>query len=438
MANHRLAFGNRALSDRCDAQHGMEQMAVGDRVEAELMNRVEAVFLSVLRAQLQDHAGDVEFAAADGVARAALETDILNFFTAFTAVEEGREQRADTAGVDAAAVYVAADEAEGRTYVEAGCAADAAENILIIGIVHDLAAFRRIEDDDVEALLLLRIVFRIRYDIRRARVEGQVRRQVLGRAVAGQDLEDIADIAHLGDEFFNAEDVHVAGRQGAYHTAVAFVAHGDDRARFGDGGVGAGYAHFSGQEFFTHDAAGRFNFLGNIGNFFFLRIGRKQVGYVFLGVVNGGHYHVGRRVAGDGVDEFAQVRFLRVNACGFKARVEVDFFRCHGFRFDDEFDVLFFCYLQRVVEGFLRRMGAEYDGAVGRSVLFEFVEQFVDVVAGVGFYFVHLFPQGFKVVSFVNAFAVAGIRSRKVFQRFLQRRVVHCALDFLFQQIHFS
>ena len=83
-------------------------------------------------------------------------------------------------------------------------------------------------------------------------------------------------------------------------------------------------------------------------------------------------------------------------------------------------------------------MGAEYDGAVSRGVLFEFVEEFVDVVAGVGFYFVNLFPQSFKVVSFIHAFAVAGIRSRKVFQRFLQRRVVHCALDFLFQQIHFS
>ena len=131
----------------------------------------------------------------------------MDIFTAFTAVEEAREQRADTAGINGAAIYVAADEAEGRTYIQAGSAADAAEDIFVIFTGHDLTAFRRIEDDHVEVLVFLRIVFRIRNDFRSARVEGKVCRDVLGCTVTRQYFEDVADIAHLSDEFFNTKDI---------------------------------------------------------------------------------------------------------------------------------------------------------------------------------------------------------------------------------------
>ena len=61
-------------------------MTVCNGVEAEFVNWIESVFLSVFRTQFQDHAGNIEFPTANRITSATLETDILDIFTAFTAV----------------------------------------------------------------------------------------------------------------------------------------------------------------------------------------------------------------------------------------------------------------------------------------------------------------------------------------------------------------
>ena len=49
MTDHRLTFGNHALSNGSDAQHRVEEVTVSNRIETEFMDRIEAIFLSEFR-----------------------------------------------------------------------------------------------------------------------------------------------------------------------------------------------------------------------------------------------------------------------------------------------------------------------------------------------------------------------------------------------------
>ena len=222
-------------------------------------------------------------------------------------------------------------------------------------------------------------------------------------------------------------------RKGCDHTAVAFIRHGNDCPRFSDSDVGTGNPHFSAEEFRTHDASGRLDFFRDDRFFRLFRIRFKEVGNVFFRIMNSRHNHVGRRITSDGVDEFAQVRFLSRNACFFIVLVEVHFFRCHGFRLNAKFDVVVFCQFQSIVHSFFRRMSDEYVSPVGFRILDEFGHDFVQMVTSIGFYFMDFLTKCFKVISFVNSCTVARISCRKVLQRLLQRRIIHGALDFLLQ-----
>ena len=113
MADHRLALRKRPLRHGCDAQHGMEQLAVGNRVQREFLDRVR-MLLHALFAQLHNHFWDLQPTAANLLAAPALKADALDLLGTLAGDQEMGQQRADAAGINVRAVNMPADQRKRR------------------------------------------------------------------------------------------------------------------------------------------------------------------------------------------------------------------------------------------------------------------------------------------------------------------------------------
>ena len=380
MADEVGALGERLLCNRGDPQHGVEQLSVADRIQSEFVNGVGIGFVASLT-ELHDHLGDVEAAAADLFAASALQADVLDLVRTLLGDEEVGQDGSDTAGVDFGAGDVAAQKSEGRTYVKTCAAADAVVDLAEIGIRKDGAASGIIEDDRVEFFLFLGVGFFVRCDLGRARVHADIGCDALARAVTGKCFENIAGVGEALDELLDTEYIEMNIGQGADHTAVAFVGHGEDRTGLCHGDVGAGNAHFGMCELIAHDAAGCLDLLRDDGLVFDFCIFSEVFGDLLLVEVEGRHNHVDRCVAFKSNDELTEVGLLNQNAVVAQDMVHVNFFRRHGFGFNDGLDAFFFYEIADILHCLVGAVGMEDVAAPGCAVLCEFFDHLIDMLS---------------------------------------------------------
>ena len=195
--------------------------------------------------------------------------------------------------------------------------------------------------------------------------------------------------------------------EGGDEAGVAFVGDDDDAAGFGDGDVGAGDAHFSGEKFGTQFVAGELDELRNIGLLTVFDLIAEGVGNFFLGHVDGGHDHVGRALTGELNDPFAEVGFGDFDAGGFEVSVEMDFLGGHGLGLDDGGDAAIHGEFENVLIDGVRIAGAEDFCAASFGVALEHIGEFFETAGGVGLDGGDLSAEGFEVDALVG-FGAAG------------------------------
>ena len=328
MADHRLALRKRPLRHGCDAQHGMEQLAVGNRVQREFLDRVR-MLLHALFAQLHNHFWDLQPTAANLLAAPALKADALDLLGTLAGDQEMGQQCADAAGINVRAINMPADQRKRRGDVQARAAADAVVNLAEFRLREDLTPPGVVQDHRVKVLFPFGIAFLVGRDLARAGIHGDIRGNPLAGAVTGQRLEDVARVRERFDQLFNPEDIQVDGRQRADHAPVALVGHGEDRTTLSNCNICTGNAHIGMDKALAHNLAGGFDLLRDNRLILFLRIAGEQVGDLFLVQMQRGHDHMHRRVALKRDNEFAEVGLLHLHTVRLQRLVEMDFLGSH-------------------------------------------------------------------------------------------------------------
>ena len=243
-------------------------------------------------------------------------------------LQKRRDDRTHGAGINRA-VGVAANALVDRADVEAGPAADAAQDGAQLGIGQDVRA-AVVQDDQMH--FLGAIAFAL---APRAGEKGQVHGQGLAGGGRRQDVQDHSGVGQGLHHFFQGHERNVDRRARAGQPDVAFVFQHRHRAGLGDGDVAAGDAGVGGQKLLSQAVPGDAGHLRDVGAGAAELAGEK-VGDLLLGHVQGRSQDMRGALAGQLDDVLAKVGLHGLNAGGLENLVEPHLLAHHGLALDHE------------------------------------------------------------------------------------------------------
>ncbi len=251
-------------------------------------------------------------------------------------------------------------------------------------------------------------------------------------ALRGRTLRIFAASLIVGDQLFVSQDRHLDPGEGGHHPGVSLVRDQADRPVFGDGEVGARDPHVGFQELFPELLPCRLDHHGDVGWDRFLELLREILGHLETAQVNGGHYHVGRLLAGQGNDPFAQVRFGDRDPGGLHMLGELDLFARHGLGLDDPLHPFFLAEIHEVgLEVLTGFRPEDLDAPFGRLRL-EAVGHLLDLGDGIDLHLPDGVAEGLDVSGvFISLGPCGGVHLRKTPQGVAEGFILQLGGDLL-------
>ncbi len=148
---------------------------------------------------------------------------------------------------------------------------------------------------------------------------------------------------HVGeplDQLLHPDHRHLDARERGDEAGVPLVRDHDERPGLGHRDVGAGDAHVGRQELLAQLAPGHGHELRDVGDELRLHLAREDARHLLLREVDGGHDHVGRALAGQLHDPFAQVGLGHLDALLRQEGVQVHLLGHHRLRLGDALDAV--------------------------------------------------------------------------------------------------
>ena len=289
------------------------------------------VGLDRLRAQVQQHLGNVDAHGARVEARAAQRGREGQRRALLDPLEHRRQDRADGPGVDRA-IGMASGAAVDGADIEAGAAADAGEGLPSDRIREDARA-AVVEQHEVEGL---RPVVGAN-----SRPERGVRVHALARRRAGQQLQEDLEVLEARQHLLDAHDGDQDAGKGRAHAPVALRLDDRDGAGLGDREVRARDGDLRAQEALAQVHASGLRERGRLvreaGH---AERAAEEIADLRAVLVDRGDDDVRGSVPGELHDQLGEIGLERLHACATERLVEPDLVGRHRLDLDDLLDAL--------------------------------------------------------------------------------------------------
>jgi hypothetical protein len=310
-------------------------------------------------APVVDMSGEVDADGADFGAGLA-EGGGFDEFIGRSFGEGGSQDFADGTRINPG-VAVAADASVDGTLVEAGSATDAGEGFF--GGCPPQFAAPIVYEDDVKGAT------------HASGVVGREGGKALAGGAAGEKGEEGLKGVQVGNQFVDACDGDMEGRQAGSEDGVGFIFHDHSGAGLGDEEVGPRHTKVGAEEIRPKAPACGFGEAPRIG--FSLRdeaMLEKKPSDFLAGPMNGRSGDMAGRLAEELDDALTEVGVDDFNAMLFQVRADSALFHCEGFGFDETLNSCFFAELQNdlpCLGGILGLMDLGSPGFGGLPELFE-------------------------------------------------------------------